>query len=328
MSAKEKMDIIRAVEGCDLNRSKAIDKLGVARTTYYRWKKRLRNSGSKGLADQKPVPKRFWNKLTPKEDNEIFKAALLHPELSSRELSLHIADNEGYTVSESTVYRRLKAKGWIKEPEVKTFPAGNEYKVKTTAINQQWQTDATYLKVDHWGWYFLISILDDYSRKILAWQLRSFMKAEDFADVVEKACLVANIQKDDGLKLVTDNGPALISHDFGNYLEEKGIGHIFTSPYHPQTNGKIERFHRSAKDKICVEVHDDPKQLEMEIHKFVSWYNTCRYHEGIGNVTPDDVYYGRREAILARRKQLKQKTIMNRRKFNAKINKSGAKTIS
>ena len=322
MSEYKKMDAISLVESSGLSVSDALDKLRLPRTTFYRWRKKFRTMGISGLKDNKPKPRRAWNKLLPEHEDKILDITTFNLDWVPRQISFYICDNEGFSVSETTVYRLLKLYNLIPQRQMKTFPASSEYHTRTTRVNEMWQTDATYLRVDRWGWYYLISILDDYSRRILAWQLKASMAAQDFSDVVELACDATglhNVPVENKVNLLSDRGAALVSKVFGEYLQIKGIGHIFASPYHPQTNGKIERFHRSAKEKICLLTYECPSDLHEEIERFIKYYNSVRYHEAIGNVTPDDVYFGKRESILKKRQELKIKTLEKRRQFNNNI---------
>ena len=319
MTPEQKLEILGAVGSSGLPAKEALTRLDVPFSTYYRWKAALEKQGIEGLRDRSPYKGKTWNQILPEEEANILEIAKLFPDWSPREISCDISDNHGFTVSESSVYRILKRSGLVKARVRKTFPAGPEYRVKTKRVNEMWQTDASYLLVKNWGWYYLISVLDDFSRRILAWLLQPSMDTDAFSEVIELACEVTGM---DGVpdqerpKLLSDRGSALISKPFGEYLEAKGLGHIFASPYHPQTNGKIERYHRTCKEKINLLVWEYPDHLEQEIGRFVSHYNTDRYHEALGNVTPDDVYYGRRETILERRKNLKRETLVRRKEIN------------
>lgn len=331
MTPEQKWEILRAVESSSLPVKESLIRLDVPSSTYYRWKADFDRHGIEGLHNRSAFKGRTWNEVLPHEQERILEVADHHPDWFSREISLHISDNDDFTVSESSVYRILKRNGLIKAPGKKTFPAGPEYRVKTKRVNEMWQTDASYLLVKNWGWYYLISVLDDFSRKILAWLLQPSMDTDSFSAVIELACEATGmdgVPAENRAKLLSDRGSALISKPFGEYLEAKGLGHIFASPYHPQTNGKIERYHRSCKEKINLIVWEYPDDLGHEIGRFVTYYNTSRYHEALGNVTPDDVYYGRREAILERRRTLKRETLMRRKQINQIIPRPpGADTL-
>ena len=327
MAAEHKLEVLRAVAGSELSVTETLAQLTIPRSTYYRWRSEFLKRGMAGLKDRPSSRRRVWNQLLPEERDQVLEIALLYPEWSSREVSCHVTDHCGFAVSESSVYRTLKGEGLIRPVEQKTFPASSEYRVKTTRPNEQWQTDATYLLVKNWGWYYLISVLDDFSRRILAWLLQPAMTATDFSEVIEAACEETGVDTApirQRPRLVTDRGPALISASFGQYLETKGIGHILASPYHPQTNGKIERYHRSCKERINLLVWESPDELEAEIDDFVGYYNSRRYHEALGNVTPDDVYFGRRDSIQTKRRRLKGKTLARRRAINANLAASAA----
>ncbi|MCP4912822.1 MAG: DDE-type integrase/transposase/recombinase [Oligoflexia bacterium] len=240
MNVDEKLTLLLAVEHSGFKVTEALRRLDIPKTTYYRWRAKMKREGVTGLEDKKPIPKRQWNSLTPSEENMVVSTANQLPELSCREISFYITDNKDFTVSESSVYRILKKKGLIRETSIESFPAGKEYHSKPSYVNEQWQTDATYLHVEGWGWFYLISVLDDYSRKIIAWKIQNSMTAEDFIDVLEVACDKVGLDKSEMPNLVSDRGPALISDDLKDYLNEQNIHHILASPYHPQTNGGLE----------------------------------------------------------------------------------------
>jgi len=291
-------------------------KLGIPRTTFYRWYDRYLQRGEAGLQDQSPKPKHVWNRIPDEVRRKVVKLALKKTELSPRELAVTFTDTESYFVSEASVYRVLKAHDLITSPAFIVIKAASEFKDKTTAINQLWQTDFTYLKVLGWGWFYLSTILDDYSRYIISWKLCTNMRAEDVTDTLDLALQASGCDQVHVVhkpRLLSDNGSSYVSGDLAEWLQDKGMKHSRGAPYHPQTQGKIERWHQTLKNRILLENYFLPGDLEAQIEAFVDHYNHQRYHESLNNVTPADVYFGRDKAILQQRERIKRKTLEARR---------------
>ena len=170
-SASEKLEIIRLVEQSHLPVRRTLGQIGIPRSTFYRWYDQYQTGGPEALDDRSPRPDRVWNRIPDDVRSRVVTLALDEPELSPRELAVRFTDAERYFVSEASVYRLLKAHDLITSPAFITMKAADEFKNKTTAPNQLWQTDFTYLKVTGWGWFYLSTILDDFSRYIIAWKL-------------------------------------------------------------------------------------------------------------------------------------------------------------
>jgi len=210
-SASEKMEIIRIVEGSELGVRRTLEELGVVRSTFYEWYRRYLEEGFEGLKPRSAQRKSFWNKIPDKQRSEVIEIALDKTDLSPRELACYITDNHGWFISESNVYRILKERGLITSPAWILMEAANEYKDKTTNVHQQWQTDFTYFKIIGWGWYYLSTVLDDYSRYIITWDLCSNMESDDAKRSINTAIQETGVNREEMPRLLTDNGSSYIS---------------------------------------------------------------------------------------------------------------------
>lgn len=312
----EKYEIIQIVEGSSIGVNKTLNELGIHKRTFYNWYALYLAGGFDALAPQrqKGIERRIWNKIPQEERNNVVELALEKPELSSREIACYITDNYKRFISESSVYRILKERGLITTPAFTINSASDSFKDKTVRVNQMWQTDFTYFKIIGWGWYYLSTVLDDYSRYIIAWDLCSTMSTPDVKQTVDKALYAAGLNKRNAPKLLSDNGSCYISAEINEFLKAKGIISIHGRPCHPQTQGKIERYHRSLKNVIKLDHYYSPEELIRAIEKFIYYYNHERYHESINNLKPVDVYFGNEYKILKERAKIKQQTISLRRK--------------
>ena len=315
-AAEDKFEIIGLVERSHLPVKRTLDKLGIARATFYRWYERYLARGKAGLRSGYTAPSRVWNRIPDEVRERIIRLALDEPDLSPRELAVRFTDCERYFVSEASVYRLLKAHDLITSPAFVVMKAADQFHDKTTAPNQLWQTDFTYLKVTGWGWFYLSSVLDDYSRYIIAWRLCTGMCASDVTQTLEMALEASGCDSAKVVhkpRLLSDNGPSYLSAELAQWLGEQGMDHVRGAPNHPQTQGKIERWHQTMKNRILLEHYYLPEPLQAALTAFVDYYNHRRYHESLGNLTPADVYFGRDQAIIEERNNIKLQTLKNRR---------------
>jgi len=315
ISQAEKMEIIRIVENSPIGAKRTLKELDINRSTFYNWYGKYLKDGYDGLADKKPNRKSFWNRIPQKIREQVVDVSLDMPEKSPREIAMFYTDHYHYHISESSVYRMLKKRGLIAQAVYTVQPAADEFKNKTTRINELWQTDFTYFKVLGWGWYYLSTILDDYSRFIVSWRLCNTMKKEDVQNTVTDALMAYHIPREQRPRLLSDNGACYIAGKLKKFLKVRGMDQVHGAPFHPQTQGKIERYHRSMKIVLLQDNHFSTEDLEKDIRAWVNYYNNERYHESLDNLTPADVYFGRAEQRLRERADIKRKTMEERRRI-------------
>ena len=316
-TASEKMEIIRLVEETDLPAWETLRQLGVPRSTFSGWYQRYEAEGFDGLHDQKPRPRPRWNAIPKAIQDEVLGLALERTELSPRELACRYTDEKRYFVSESSVYRILKAADLITSPAYVLMSASDAFQHPTTRVHEIWQTDFTYFRIINWGWYYLSTVLDDFSRYIIAWKLSPTMGATDVTETLDEALAITGVDQvrvNHRPRLLSDNGSAYLSGELRDYLGERHMAHIRGRPYHPQTQGKIERYHRTMKNVVKLENYYFPWELEAALKDFVAYYNNERYHESLDNVTPADAYFGRKYEVVSKREKIKQRTMRKRKK--------------
>ncbi len=313
---EEKQEIIHLVEHSDLSVTQTLKELDVPRSTFYSWYRDYQEEGLAGLKNKQAKVRQFWNRIPDPVREQIVALALKYPEEPPRQITYRFIKEKAYFVSESSVYRILKGYDLIESPAFEIITAKDKFDNPTKRVNEMWQTDFTQFLVLDWGWYYLSTVLDDYSRYILAYRLSPTMNATDAEETLKIALHEAQIEQVKVYhrpRLLSDNGAAYHAKDLARFLTGWRIKHVFGAPYHPMTQGKIERWHRSMKNVIKLQNYYSPSELEQAIAAWVKYYNHQRFHESLKNVTPADVYFGRDQEIIEKRNQLKEQTLALRR---------------
>jgi len=322
-TVSEKQEIIHMVVRSQIGVNRTLREIGLNKSTFYNWYKSYCDKGVEGLIPNIRCSNRQWNSIPQEQKNLVVRLALDYPHLSSRELAYKLTDEQQVFISESSVYRILKSRGLITSPAHIFLSAADQFTNKTAFVHQMWQTDFTYFKILGWGWYYLSTVLDDYSRYIVHWELCSNMKVDDVKRTVDKAIVKAKLITKQRPRLLSDNGSCYIAAELKSYLKDHHqMDQVHGRPFHPQTQGKIERYHRTMKNVVKLDNYYAPEELEKALENFVHIYNNERYHESLKNLTPADVYYGRGDKILKEREILKKQAIFKRRNEYQKFKRS------
>ena len=265
--------------------------LGIKASKFYSWQKRYgRVNEHNGW-----VPRDFW--LEDWEKQAIVNFHLKNPLEGYRRLTFMMLDGDVVAVSPSSVWRVLSQAGLLRKWNGVPSKKGTGFQ-QPAAPHQHWHIDVSYINIAG-TFYYLCSVLDGYSRFIVHWDLRASMTEAEIEIILEGAK-----EKYPGVKprIISDNGPQFIARDFKEFIRISGMTHVRTSPNYPQSNGKLERWHKSLKSE-CIRpgtplTPEDGKRL---IQRYVDHYNTVRLHSAIGFVTPQDMIEGRQAAIHAAR---------------------------
>jgi transposase InsO family protein len=265
--------------------------LGIARGKFYAWKNRY----GKANEHNGRIPRDHW--IESWERDKIIEFHDANPLEGYRRLTFMMLDAEVVAVSPSTTYRVLRNAGLLDRWNRKPSKKGTGF-VQPDGPHRHWHIDIAYLNVSG-TFYYLCMILDGYSRFIVHWEIRESMKERDVETILQRA-----LEKHPGVtpRIISDNGPQFIARDFKTFIRLAGMTHVRTSPYYPQSNGKLERLNRTVKSTtIRPKAPASLAEARRVVAEFVEHYNTGRLHSAIGYVTPADKLAGREKEIWAAR---------------------------
>jgi transposase InsO family protein len=275
----------------EIGATRMVTWIGIASSKYHDWQGRYGQINEHNAL----VPRDHW--LEEEEKRAILAFQRTYPLEGYRRLAFMMLDRDLVAVSPSSVYRVLKEAGAIRRWNRKPSKKGTGF-VQPLRPHEHWHVDVSYINVCG-TFYYLCTILDGCSRYVVHWEIREAMTEMDVEQIVQRAC-----EKFPGVtpRIISDNGPQFMAKDFKAFIRICGMTHIRTSPYYPQSNGKLERWHRSVKSE-CIRP-STPLSLDdarRSVSDYVTHYNEVRLHSAIGYVTPKDKLEGREDAIFAER---------------------------
>ena len=265
--------------------------LGIAASKFHDWTARYGSANEHNAT----VPRDWW--LDPWEKEAILQFHAGHPLEGYRRLAFMMLDADVVAVSPSSVYRALRDAGLMKAHNSKPSLKGKGFQQPLRA-HEHWHVDVSYINIAG-TFFYLCGPLDGCSRYIVHWEIREAMTEADVETIIQRG---RERFAGERPRIISDNGPQFIAKDFKEFIRICGMTHVRTSPYYPQSNGKIERWHKTLKGEcIRVKVPLSPEDARRLVTEFVAHYNEVRLHSAIGHVAPADKLAGRDRTIFAER---------------------------
>lgn len=315
ISKEDKLDILGLIEASPIRKKQALAYLGLCENRYYRWQ--LKYYLDESLDDRRGRFKRRYPRLEDHYRQQIIairQEGICGKYVIGPETIMARLEDEGIFLSHETIRQILHREGLI-EPRARIVR--HEYqRFEAEYANALWQMDILHAFVLGYGYFYLFNILDDYSRKIMHWDLLPLASGKEAISVLKEAIELNHVKPE---SVLTDRGTQFYSGEgkgygkFEKYLETEDINHILARVRHPQTLGKVERYHRTLR-QMCLNLKDysDPLELRRAIRVFVNEYNYRRKHKAIGRVTPHQRYTGEDRQIIQKREELRKEFLADR----------------
>lgn len=318
-SSQEKLRIINLVRESEEPVRVVLKRLGIGHSTYYKWYSRYRRSGPVGLENIKPTPRRFWNSLSKTERKQAIQIAFTNPEKAPKDIAKEFSEIYGSFISESSVYRILNSFDKFENKKIELIRGRNRFAESADDINTIWKTEFVYIRLLGWGFYYLLFIIDDYSKYVIQWKLYTTLTEKDPEQLVMTALWktgLKGIRLKHRARLLTGNYSKLFIDRLKEFLYDYDLKNLRGTSSNAHVIHRINGTIQTKKNVINLNNYYLPGDIEEQVGLFIDYYNNEWTLKSFGNMTPAGIYHKQENIIRRQREKIKEKTLLMRKLRN------------
>ncbi|MBN2601216.1 MAG: helix-turn-helix domain-containing protein [Candidatus Marinimicrobia bacterium] len=315
-SSQEKLRIINLVRESNQPVRIVLKQIGLNSSTYYKWYSRYRNSGPAGLENIKTTPKRFWNSLSKAERKQAIQIAFTNPEKAPKDVAREFSQIYGSYISESSVYRILNSFDKFENKKVTLIKGRSRFSETARKTDDIWKTEFVYIRMVGWGFYYLMFIIDDYSKFVIDWKLYTDLTEKDPEQLVIQALWKTGhkaIRLKHRARLLTGNYSKLFIDRLKDYLYDYDLKNLRGNSSKVRVIQKFDGTIQTKKNVINLNNYYLPGDIEEQLKRFIDYYNNECTLKTFSNMTPASVYYKKEGVVQQQREQIKEKTLLMRK---------------